>query len=407
VIRATALLPSRTRRLAAALAIGAAAAALATSADSQSATARPAAASAVAYARADAHGARGRVAASGNASRSRNGVSASASTAGGRGRASAGVVVTHVNVFDGLVRASSVRVSAGAGAGAHRSGRVAGLRVHGQKLGTVTGRRVYNLGGRGTLVVLATGSNGISGMTAHLTRGYRNTPKGTTVTIAFASASARDAISAPKPAKPKSRAPAGGTKGKDGSKGTKQPPRRRAPATPAARLRALSTKGGFAFPVLPGRYRFSDDYGAPRQDTGRHEGNDIFAAAGTPVLAVTAGTLRRVGTAPVPGNRLYLWSDRGDYYFYGHLSSFESKARSGLRVKAGQVLGYVGSTGDAEQTPPHVHFEVHPGGGGPVDPYPFLRAWEQHRDVPTAAWLERYGGSRPGTLVVVRDYLER
>jgi len=191
--------------------------------------------------------------------------------------------------------------------------------------------------------------------------------------------------------------------GSDGDK-SKEPRRRKIPRTPESRLREISTKGGFAFPVQ-GKHRFSDDWGAPRQNTGFHEGNDIYAPAGTPVVAVTDGTLRRVGTARVPGNRLYLYSDRGDYYFYGHLSSFDTEVRSGVRVKAGQPLGFVGSTGDAEPTPPHVHFEVHPGGGGPVNPYPFLRAWEKKRDVPTAAWLERYGGARPGTLVVVRDYL--
>jgi murein DD-endopeptidase MepM/ murein hydrolase activator NlpD len=363
---------------------------------SEAQTARPASASAVAFARHDSGGTDSRVSARGDAARSSGGASARTSTSGGRGRASASAVVAHVNLFDGLVRASSVRVAASAGGGGRRAGRVAGLRIGGKKRGTVTRRRRFDLDGHGRLVVLSAGRHGITGLRATLTRKYKGTRRGTTVTIAFASASARDAVRPPKRDKPK---------GGDSHPKQKEPPRRKAPPTPESRLRAISTKGGFAFPVKMGRHRYSDDWGAPRQNTGFHEGNDIFAPAGTPVLAVTDGTLRRVGTARVPGNRLYVYSKTGDYYFYGHLSSFESDAREGARVKAGQVLGFVGSTGDAEPTPPHVHFEVHPGGGGAVNPYPFLRAWEKKRDVPTAAWVGRYAGTRPGTLVVVRDYL--
>ncbi|HEX8051892.1 MAG TPA: M23 family metallopeptidase [Thermoleophilaceae bacterium] len=370
---------------------------------SQAQTARPAAASAEAFARQDGRGTHSRVVARGNGTSARGGASVSASTRGGKGRASASAGVAHVNLFDGLVRASSVRVAASSGPGGRRAGRVAGLRIAGAKRGTVTRRRGYDLDGYGRLVVLAAGRHGITGMRATLTRKYRGTPRGTTVTIAFASASARDAVRPPKPTEP-DRGGSGGRKG-GGHKRSKEPPRRKAPRTPESRLRAISTKGGFAFPVKMGEHHYSDDWGAARQNTGHHEGNDVFAPAGTPVLAVTDGTLRRVGTARVPGNRLYLYSDSGDYYFYGHLSSFESDAREGAEVKAGQVLGFVGSTGDAEPTPPHVHFEIHPGGGGPVNPYPFLRAWEKKRDVPTAAWLGRYAGARPGTLVVVRDYL--
>ena len=379
-------------RLSLCAAVLAAAALGAYASTSASQTSRPASASAVAYARQDSKGTHSRVSASGNDSASRGGASVSTSTSGGRGRARASAGVAHVNIFDGLVRASSVRVAASAGTGGHRGGRVAGLRIAGKKRGTVTSRHVYDLDGRGRLVVLSAGRSRITGMRAKLTRKYKGTPAGTTVVIAFASASARDAVRPPREEKKK-----GGAK--------KKAPRKKIPPTPASRLREISTKGGFVFPVVMGHHRYSDDYGAARQNTGHHEGNDIFAPAGTPVLAVTDGTLRRVGTAKVPGNRLYLYSKRGDYYFYGHLSSFESNVRSGLEVKAGQPLGFVGSTGDAEPTPPHVHFEVHPGAGGPVNPYPFLRAWEKKRDVPTAAWLERYGGARPGTLVVVRDYL--
>ena len=396
---------SRFRWLTVALALCALSTGLAASAQSQS-SARPASASATAFVRQDSSGTDSRVSARGNASRSSGGASASTSTRGGKGRASAGAVASHVNLFDGLIRASSVRVAASAGAGGRRSGRVAGLRINGRKRGTITRPRAFDLDGYGKVVLLSSGRHGITGMRATLTRSYKGTRRGTTVTIAFASASARDAIRPPKP-KPKEKDEPRGPSRSDGDPPAKQrpAPRRKAPPTPASKLRELSTKGGFAFPVLPGKYRYSNDWGAPRQNSGTHEGNDIYAPTGTPVLAVTDGTLRRVGTARVPGNRLYLYTDRGDYYFYGHLSSFEAGARSGKRVKAGEVLGYVGSTGDAEPTPPHVHFEIHPGGGGPVNPYPFLRAWEKKRDVPTAAWLDSYGGAPPGTLVVVRDYL--
>jgi murein DD-endopeptidase MepM/ murein hydrolase activator NlpD len=397
--------PTRRSWLALALALCAGSAGLAASAESQQ-RARPAAASAVAYARQDSRGTHSRVSARGNESRSRGGASASASTRGGRGRASAAAVASHVNLFDGLVRASSVRVGASAGAGGRRSGRVAGLRIAGESRGTFTRARRFDLDGYGKLTILSAGRHGITGMRAKLTRSYKGTPRGATVTVAFASATARDAVRPPKP-KPKPKEPGGRSRGDgdDPSGGSKEPPRRKAPPTPASKLRELSTKGGYAFPVLMGKHRYTNDWGAARQNTGAHEGNDVFAPAGTPVLAVTDGTLQRVGTARVPGNRLYLHTARGDYYFYGHLSSFEAGARSGKRVKAGEVLGYVGSTGDAEPTPPHVHFEIHPGGGPPVNPYPFLRAWEKKRDVPTAAFLESYGGARPGTLVVVRDYL--
>jgi murein DD-endopeptidase MepM/ murein hydrolase activator NlpD len=126
------------------------------------------------------------------------------------------------------------------------------------------------------------------------------------------------------------------------------------------------------------------------------------------VLAVTDGTLYRVGTREVPGNRLWLRSARGDTFFYAHLGAFAYGARNGARVSAGDVIGFVGNTGDAEPTPPHLHFEVHPRGGEAVNPYPFVRAWDERRDVPAAAWLTRYGrdpGARPGVLVVVEDYL--
>jgi murein DD-endopeptidase MepM/ murein hydrolase activator NlpD len=126
------------------------------------------------------------------------------------------------------------------------------------------------------------------------------------------------------------------------------------------------------------------------------------------VLAVADGTLEKVGTLPISGNRLWLRTKSGDTFFYAHLSAFSPAAVDGRKVKAGTVLGFVGNTGDAEPTPPHVHFEIHPNDGDAVNPYPFLTTWQKDGHVPGGAWLSRYGSdtaTRPGALVEVRDFI--
>jgi murein DD-endopeptidase MepM/ murein hydrolase activator NlpD len=259
--------------------------------------------------------------------------------------------------------------------------------------------------------VLGDSGNGIAGLRAKLTRAYGEYPAGSTVTVGYAAASARDAVAEPEPEpepEPEEPDPEPEPEEPDPEPDEPEPAkpeRREAPST-----RTLATSKGFVFPVA-GRYSYSNDWGAPRQNTGTHAGNDIFAAAGTPAVAVCDGTLHRVGTNVVPGNRLWVKCDKGgDAFFYAHLAAFATDTRSGAEVSAGDVVGFVGSTGDAEQTPPHVHFEVHPGGwsNDAVNPYPFLRAWEQQRDVPAAAWAQGgTSGSQPGTLVVVEDFLAR
>lgn len=180
--------------------------------------------------------------------------------------------------------------------------------------------------------------------------------------------------------------------------------------TPAPKPPKRLTAGGYAFPVY-GDVTYDSTYGAARAaPIIAHEGNDIFAEFGSPVVAVRDGRLTKVGTLDISGNRLWLIDDNGDAYFYAHLSSFANAARNGARVEAGDVLGFVGNTGDAEPTPPHLHFEVHPNGleEDSVDPYPILRAWEADEDVPPGAWLQQLGADateRPGALVTVRDFI--
>jgi murein DD-endopeptidase MepM/ murein hydrolase activator NlpD len=186
---------------------------------------------------------------------------------------------------------------------------------------------------------------------------------------------------------------------------SKAKPKRR----PSGRAPARLTSGGHAFPVFSPEASVADDYLGPRQ-IGPHQGNDVFAPFGSPVLAVADGTLKKVGTLPISGNRLWLITDRGDSFFYAHLSAFSPIAETGRHVKAGEVLGFVGNTGDAEPTPPHLHFEIHPRDmeRPAVDPHKVLLAWQERQDVAPGAWLRRVGADtqeRPGALVEVRDFI--
>jgi len=129
-----------------------------------------------------------------------------------------------------------------------------------------------------------------------------------------------------------------------------------------------------AFPVL-GDYTYSDDYGAPRHQ-GSHEGTDVMAARGTPVVAVADGVILRLTRAERGLGGLYIWlrDGEGNEYYYAHLASIATGLDAGSRVAVGQVIGQVGNTGDARHTAPHLHFEIHPGGGRAVNPYSELRA---------------------------------
>jgi murein DD-endopeptidase MepM/ murein hydrolase activator NlpD len=172
--------------------------------------------------------------------------------------------------------------------------------------------------------------------------------------------------------------------------------------TPSAGA-AASTAGTYVFPVYGASVSFSDDYGAPRAGTGWHHGNDIFAPIGTPVLAVADGVLSKVGQNTLGGNRLWLTDQLGNTYYYAHLSAFAPGTADGAAVRAGEVIAFVGNTGQASTTPSHLHFEVHPGGGDSVDPYPYLLAWQRSATVPRAfeaATVARGQAPAVGALLV-------
>lgn len=124
---------------------------------------------------------------------------------------------------------------------------------------------------------------------------------------------------------------------------------------------------GFVFPVA-GPCTFSNDWHAPRRGH-LHQGNDIFAPMGTPCVACVNGTVTQLqgGNA---GLYVRLAGDDGNVYYYMHLQRFGASGR----VTAGTVIGYVGDTGNAKGGSPHLHFEIRPGGGSPINPYPILLA---------------------------------
>jgi LysM repeat protein len=120
---------------------------------------------------------------------------------------------------------------------------------------------------------------------------------------------------------------------------------------------------------------YSDTWGAARGGGRRHIGTDMFVGSRDYVYAVVDGKLTSRNWAHPgsrSGNSWTLTAPDGTYFFYAHLSDFNPALRVGSRVQAGEIIGWVGSTGNASA--PHLHFEVHPGGGEAVNPYPILRA---------------------------------
>lgn len=155
-----------------------------------------------------------------------------------------------------------------------------------------------------------------------------------------------------------------------------------APTTPGAAAAATTTSSTIPGPVLPlaqfpvqGKCSFVDSYGAPRSGGRLHEGVDLIAKAGQYVYAVNAGTLTKKYVdqpGSLSGNGWRLTTSDGTYYFYAHFSGFPPGLAVGDKVMPGQIIGYVGETGNAGTS--HLHFEIHPGGGDPVNPTQSVKA---------------------------------
>jgi murein DD-endopeptidase MepM/ murein hydrolase activator NlpD len=127
-----------------------------------------------------------------------------------------------------------------------------------------------------------------------------------------------------------------------------------------------------ACPVL-GPHFVNNDFGAPRGGgTRRHQGNDIMAPMGTPIVAPLTGTIALLQSGGLGGLAIFETGVGNVEFYFAHES--EITARQGDTVKAGQEIGRVGDTGDATGGPPHLHFEIHPGWGSAIDPYASLSA---------------------------------
>jgi murein DD-endopeptidase MepM/ murein hydrolase activator NlpD len=170
------------------------------------------------------------------------------------------------------------------------------------------------------------------------------------------------------PSKPK---PADGTRSKPKPKavsGVRSPQRAVAAKAPS---RATRTVIEVACPIAA-RHSFSDTFGAPRGGGRAHKGTDLMAKHGATVYAYTGGeVMRTTVNRGLGGTTVWIRGTDGSTYYYAHLGDLF--VRPGQRVQAGQPIGRNGSSGNASAKAPHLHFEVHPGGGRAVNSYPYLR----------------------------------
>jgi murein DD-endopeptidase MepM/ murein hydrolase activator NlpD len=341
--------------------------------------------------------------------------------------ATAAAEVTSLSIFNGEITASSISAHAQATAtsasatGDANDSAVEGLVALGQAVPSGGSAALADWGSLSTIQTTSSGSastgyqGSVTALAIQLTADHGGLPAGTSILVGYADVAAKAAPPPPPPkpvVKPKSAAP----------KATKPTPRAPEPSPipttrrPPSITPPLKTPGGYVFPVY-GPSSFTDTFGAPRGDVsgGWHHGDDIFSPLGAPILAVAAGTVFSVGWNEVGGNRLWLRDGAGNEFYYAHLSAYTPLAINGNHVNAGDVLGFVGNTGDAQGTPFHLHFEIHPvdllglGYDGAVDPTTYLNAWKHLQDVSFAggsAWAPFRGASqapKPGAILISAD----
>jgi hypothetical protein len=306
------------------------------------------------------------------------------STATGSACSTAHVVLGSVSLFGGVVTAQSV-------AATHGKGTVSGFAIYGSPV-TLGAGRSLQVGGWARVTLGKTVGRLTAPLVVQLLAAHHSLPAGTTIAVAFgasphivhkAAATHRSAGSTQQ---------TGTTTLAQSTTRTKKHAKKKHVAQPLKALPSLSyTPSHYVFPV-DGGASYVDTYGANRSDIydGWHHGDDLFAPLGTPVVAVATGTLSLVGWNPLGGWRLWLTDGKGNSFYYAHLAGYARTILEHHQVQRGQVIGFLGRTGDAFTTTPHLHFEIHPhepafvklGYDGAVDPTTYLQKWRIER-VPT------------------------
>lgn len=141
----------------------------------------------------------------------------------------------------------------------------------------------------------------------------------------------------------------------------------------AMRLASMAPPAALPVPVRGvTRGGLRDTWHGARSEGRKHEGIDIFAKRGTAVMSSTEGIVLRLGTNRLGGQVVWVLGPGGQRHYYAHLDRYADLTR-GQRVRTGTILGYVGNTGNAAGTPPHLHYGIYEAGGA-INPYPMLRA---------------------------------
>ncbi len=120
--------------------------------------------------------------------------------------------------------------------------------------------------------------------------------------------------------------------------------------------------------------QIQDTWGAARSEGRKHQGTDIFAARGTDVIAATDGIVHKIGLDGLGGKVIWITGPGLSQHYYAHLDDYADHIQSGDWVQAGEVIGFVGTTGNAQNTPPHLHYGIYLRGQGALNPYPYLLA---------------------------------